>query len=90
MLKSLNLSLSEVCLLPAVNSGGGQMRSADRGNTEAGGGKQPPHNTGNSIFAPKIFCPREKMQIIEVGRREGHRSTIPLMYFIHSQQDATS
>ena len=36
------------------------MRSADRGNMEAGGGKQPPHNSGNSIFAPKIFCPRGK------------------------------
>ena len=59
-LKSSNLSLSEVCLLPAVNSGGGQMRSADRGKHGSRGGKQAASQYGKRLFCPKNFLPAGK------------------------------
>ena len=77
-LKSSNLSLSElvVCLLPpAVNSGGGQIRSADRGKHGSRSGKQEVQLTiRETAFLPQNFLPMGgKIQIIELGRWEGHR-----------------
>ena len=68
------------------------MRSADRGKHGSGweeGGLSQLTIRETAFLPQKLSARGAKMQIID-GRWEGHRSTIPLMYFIHSQQDATS
>ena len=60
------------------------MRSADRGNTEAAGGKQAASQYGKWHFCPKIFCPWEKMQIIELGKDTG-QPYLSCISFIHNR-----
>ena len=63
--------LELVCLLPpAVNSGGGQIRSADLGKHGSRSGKQEVQLTiRETAFLPQNFLSMGgKMQIIELGR----------------------